>query len=313
MLKLALVFKGENLPMNLSNLGRIAAVAAVVCWSTGNIIVARLDLSGIEIAFWRQSLGVIVYGVIFFAAGKRVTWEQIKIAFPVAVLFCSEIVVFFSALNITTVANATIIGALQTIVLIFVAGGKFGEIITKRLLGISIFATGGVAVGVLGSSSKISWSPTGDLLALLAMILFSGYFVAVKSVRSRIDTFTLQTLAMLIGSLGLLPFLIIFQSSTSGFPALTRNEFLWILVLLAVPGSGHFLMNWAHLHVSLSLAGLLMLAIPVLSAAGAWIFLEQSVSLLQISGGVIVIAALVIVTRDDASFSGKENETAIES
>ena len=68
-------------------------------------------------------------------------------------------------------------------------------------------------------------------------------------------------------------------------------------------------MNWAHLHVSLSLAGLLMLAIPVLSAAGAWIFLEQSVSLLQISGGVIVIAALVIVTRDDASFSGKENET----
>ena len=84
MLKLALVFKGENLPMNLSNLGRLAAVAAVVCWSTGNIIVARLDLSGIEIAFWRQSLGVIVYGVIFFAAGKRVTWEQIKIAFPVA-------------------------------------------------------------------------------------------------------------------------------------------------------------------------------------------------------------------------------------
>ena len=83
--------------------------------------------------------------------------------------------------------------------------------------------------------------------------------------------------------------------------------------MLAVPGSGHFLMNWAHLHVSLSLAGLLMLAIPVLSAAGAWIFLEQSVSLLQISGGVIVIAALVIVTRDDASFSGKENETAIES
>ena len=299
--------------MNLSHLGRVAAVVAVICWSTGNIIVARLDLSGIEIAFWRQSLGVLVYGVVFLAIGKRVTWEQIKIAFPVAVLFCSEIVVFFSALNITTVANATIIGALQTIVLIFVAGGKFGEIITKRLVGISIFATAGVAIVVLGSSSEISWSPLGDLLALLAMILFSAYFVAVKSVRSRIDTFTLQTLAMLIGSLGLLPFLVLFQSSTSGFPDLTRNEFLWILVLLAIPGSGHFLMNWAHLHVSLSLTGLLMLAIPVISAAGAWIFLEQSVSLLQIVGGVIVIAALIIVTRDDANSSSKENEKALDS
>ena len=299
--------------MNLSHMGRVAAVAAVIFWSTGNIIVARLDLSGIEIAFWRQSLGVVVYGVVFIAIGKRITWEQIKIAFPVAVLFCSEIVVFFSALNITTVANATIIGALQTIVLIFVAGGKFGEIITKRLVGISIFATGGVAVVVLGSSSEISWSPLGDLLALLAMILFSAYFVAVKSVRSRIDTFTLQTLAMLIGSLGLLPFLFLFQSSTSGFPDLTRDELLWILVLLAIPGSGHFLMNWAHLHVSLSLTGLLMLAIPVFSTIGAWIFLDQGISLLQIAGGLVVITALIVVTRDDASSASKDNEIPLDS
>ena len=58
-------------------------------------------------------------------------------------------------------------------------------------------------------------------------------------------------------------------------------------------------MNWAHLHVSLSLAGLLMLAIPVLSAGGAWVFLDQSVSILQVVGGAVVIFALVIVTRDD--------------
>ena len=285
--------------MTLTHLGRIAAVFAVVCWSAGNVIVARLDLSGIEIAFWRQFLGAVVYGTVFILIGKRFTWSQIKLAFPVAILFCSEIAVFFTALNITTVANATIIGALQPIVLIIVAGGKFGEVITKRLVGISIFATGGVAVVVLGSSNDVSWSPLGDLLALLAMILFSAYFVAVKSVRVHIDTFTLQTLAMFIGSIGLLPFLIIFQGSTSGFPALTQNEFLWIVVLLIVPGSGHFLMNWAHLHVSLSLAGLLMLAIPVLSAGGAWVFLDQSVSIVQVVGGAVVIFALVIVTRDD--------------
>ena len=285
--------------MTLTHLGRIAAVFAVVCWSAGNVIVARLDLSGIEIAFWRQFLGAVVYGMVFILIGKRFTWSQIKLAFPVAILFCSEIAVFFTALNITTVANATIIGALQPIVLIIVAGGKFGEVITKRLVGISIFATGGVAVVVLGSSNDVSWSPLGDLLALLAMILFSAYFVAVKSVRVHIDTFTLQTLAMFIGSIGLLPFLVIFQGSTSGFPALTQNEFLWIVVLLIVPGSGHFLMNWAHLHVSLSLAGLLMLAIPVLSAGGAWVFLDQSVSILQVVGGAVVIFALVIVTRDD--------------
>ena len=108
--------------MTFTHFGRIAAVFAVVCWSAGNVIVARLDLSGIEIAFWRQFLGAVVYGTVFILICKRFTWSQIKLAFPVAILFCSEIAVFFTALNITTVANATIIGALQPIVLIIVAG-----------------------------------------------------------------------------------------------------------------------------------------------------------------------------------------------
>ena len=61
--RFTLLFSNEKIQMNLnlSHLGRFAAVAAVVCWSTGNVIVARLGLSGIEIAFWRQSLGVAVY------------------------------------------------------------------------------------------------------------------------------------------------------------------------------------------------------------------------------------------------------------
>ena len=48
------------------------------------------------------------------------------------------------------------------------------------------------------------------------------------------------------------------------------------------------------------------------SAGGAWIFLDQSVSLVQIVGGVIVIAALIVVTRDDVSSQSKEKETVLE-
>ena len=56
-----------------------------------------------------------------------------------------------------------------------------------------------------------------------------------------------------------------------------------------------------------------MLAIPVFSAGGAWIFLDQRVSLLQILGGAIVIAALIVVTRDDVSSQSKEKETTVDS
>lgn len=278
--------------------GRLAAGAAVVCWSIGNVVVARLELPGIEIAFWRQIVGALVYGSIFFLSGRRITWKLVKLIFPVAVLFSSEVAVFFTALEATTVANATIIGALQPILLLFVARGKFGEVVSKRLIGISLFAVAGVALVVLGSSDETTWSPRGDLLALLAMVLFSAYFVVVKSTRSKIDTFTLQTVAMCIGSILLLPFVLIIRG-TASFPSLSWKELLWILFLLAVPGSGHFLMNWAHLHISLSLAGLLMLAVPVLSAVGAYLFLEQGISMLQIVGATVVLGALAIVVKED--------------
>ena len=71
-------------------------------------------------------------------------------------------------------------------------------------------------------------------------------------------------------------------------------------MLLAVPGTGHYLMNWAHLHVSLTLTGFLTLAIPVLSAAGGWLVLDQRLTVVQVLGMAVVLSTLVVVVRRDA-------------
>jgi drug/metabolite transporter (DMT)-like permease len=59
-------------------------------------------------------------------------------------------------------------------------------------------------------------------------------------------------------------------------------------------------MNWAHLHVSLSLTGLLTLAIPVISGIGAWFVLDERVTPVQGLGMVVVLAVLVVVIVRDA-------------
>ena len=59
-------------------------------------------------------------------------------------------------------------------------------------------------------------------------------------------------------------------------------------------------MNWAHLHVSLTLAGLLTLAIPVLSTVGAWLVLDQRLTVPQVVGMAVVLGSLVLVVRQDA-------------
>ena len=139
----------------------------------------------------------------------------------------------------------------------------------------------------------------GDLLALAAMVLFTAYFVVVKDVRARIDTFTLQTITMALGAVVLLPMAAIEAGGlVPAWPSWT--EWGWLALLLAIPGTGHLLMNWAHLHVALSLAGMLTLATPALSALGAWLVLDQRLTMVQAIGMAVVIASLVVVVRLDA-------------
>ncbi len=282
-----------------SAVGRLAAVGAVFCWSAGNVIVAQVDMGGLAIAFWRLTLGGLVYGTVLHLTGRRITWAQVRLAFPVSVVFALELGVFFAALHHTSVANATIVGSLQTIVLLVVASRRFGERIGGWLIGVALVAIGGVAVVMFGGGGDASLHLRGDLLALGAMVLFSSYFVMVKNVRARIDTFTLQTLTMTIGAVVLLPMAAVDAGRlVPVWPS--GSQWAWLCLLLAVPGTGHFLMNWAHLHVSLSLAGLLTLAIPALSAAGAWLALDQGLAPVQVAGMVVVVASLMLVVRRDA-------------
>ena len=288
-----------------ASLGRVSAALAVVCWSAGNIMVARLDMPGIQIAFWRQLIGFGVYGLVFLLIGRRLTWRTVRLVIPAGVLLGLEIGVFFTALRTTTIANATIIGALQPILLLAVASRRYRETVTGWLLGASVVAVCGVVLVMWGASSEARWSPRGDLLALMAMILFSTYFVVVKDIRASVDTFTLQTVAMIIGALTVFPLAAI-EAGTPVLPVPSSRQFVWLLVLLAVPGTGHYLMNWAHLHVSLSVAGLLTLAIPVLSALGAWLILDQHLTPIQALGGVVVLGILVGVVRRDARLASRE-------
>ncbi len=278
--------------------GRIAAVSAVVCWSTGNVIVAQVDMPGLAIAFWRLVLGAVLYATVLHAVGRRITWAQVRLTVPVAIPFALELGFFFTALHHTSVANATTIGSLQTIALMAVASVRYGERFSGWLTGVALVAIGGVTVVMFGGGADAELQLRGDLLALAAMVLFTAYFVMVKDVRARIDTFTLQTVTMTLGAVLLLPMAAIEAGRLAPvWPS--WSEWGWLALLLAIPGTGHLLMNWAHLHVRLGLAGMLTLAIPALSALGAWLVLDQRLTVLQATGMAVVICSLVVVVRLD--------------
>ncbi len=70
----------------------------------------------------------------------------------------------------------------------------------------------------------------------------------------------------------------------------------WPVVLMAaLPGTGHLLTNYAHGYVSLTVMGLINLLFTVITPLYAWWLVDEALGGMQALGIVIVVATLAMV------------------
>ena len=282
-------------------LGLLGAFSAVACWGAGNIMVREAGLGSIPLALWRLLLGVAVYTVILLVRRRRITWPQFRVCIVPSLAAGGWIIAFYEALKSTTITNATMIGALMPMILFAVAARRFNEPVSGWLVGMATAALGGTALVLYGSVSVPTWSARGDALALLALVLFATYFVLAKEARQTVGALEFQTAMWLIGLVVVVP-----AGAVSGDLFLpTTTDFVWIAALLAVPGTGHLLMNWAHRHVPLTVASMAKLLAPPVSMIGAAVFLDEPITVPQAIGGAIVLAVLAAVIRRDLQLNAR--------
>ena len=98
----------------------------------------------------------------------------------------------FTAVKLTTVANAAIIGALSPILILLVAGRMFGERAGARERALVALSFLGVGIVALGASGSSAWSPIGDLLALLGTLSWTAYWLFSKRARASASAPELQ-------------------------------------------------------------------------------------------------------------------------
>lgn len=254
-------------------------------------------MGGLQIAFWRILLGAVVYTIVVYVARRRLSWEKIRRSIPTGVAISLEIAIFFVAIKSTTVATATVIGSLVPLLLMVVASRRFGEEVTRFLVVMSLIALGGVGLVMIGSSSVSSWSLRGDLLAVVALVFFAAYFAFAKAAREHVPALEFQAAIWIVGTVVLLPFSVV---DAGGIDVPGPSDWVWLAALLAVPGTGHLLMNWAHPRVRLSITSMLTLGVPVLTTIGGAIFLDEPVDVLQVAGIAVVLGVLAEVIRREA-------------
>ncbi|MDQ1397851.1 MAG: hypothetical protein QOG64_3110 [Acidimicrobiaceae bacterium] len=272
-----------------------AALGAMIGWGLGPVFVKFIRLPGLVLSFHRMWIGGLVGIVLLTARGQRLSLRKVWLATPGGIAFALDIATFFVAVKHTTVADATVISALQPVLVFIVVGRLFGEKVTLGDIAWTGVAIVGVAIVVFGPGDTAGRSLGGDLLAVGALVAWSWYFVASKRARQTLTALEYQAGLGIVAFIVIAP-IVLASGDPLGVP--DAATWGWIVVMVGLPGSGHLLMNWAHEYVPLTLTSMLTLTTPVIAALGAALVVHEPLLLVQAVGmGVVLIGLAAVVRR----------------
>ena len=274
--------------------GQIYVALAAVAWSTAGVLQRQLTLDTSTQVFGRAAfagaallayVAVVERGQVL-RGFKSVGGAGIAVALCVAIASGS----FIGALNHASVARVLFILAVAPVLAALLAWATLGEPISRRTALAMALALFGVAV-MLGSPGEASL--TGDGLAFVAALAFS-VMVVITRWRHEVSMAPATCLSQAILVVAFLPF------ASPG--EISGDDLAWLAALgIGQIGLGFALLTVGARLIPAAQVGLITLLEVVLGPLWVWLALDERPGTLTLVGGTIVIAAIVLQTRETTS------------
>ena len=272
----------------------LAVNLAVLFWGMTPIFVKAADATSSAVLAFRMVFAVPIALVYFFKEGSKINKRLLIQAILPGFLFFLATSSGYASFQKTSIANAMLISQLAPIIVMFSAPFLFKESLEWRRVLLALIALGGAAFVVFGGSTIESGSLIGDGLAVINCITWAGYLLIVKRRRDEgVMLWAFLAPVMFWAALFSVLFGVLIRQSLS-----VSGLFNWTMImsLAVISIVAHGLLTWAQQRLDAAVASLFLLAMPVVSAAAAWIVFNEVLAITQIVGGFIVIAALVAVS-----------------
>ncbi|MFT3913127.1 MAG: DMT family transporter [Anaeromyxobacteraceae bacterium] len=205
-------------------------------------------------------------------------------------------------LQLTTASSAAIIGATETPMILLLAALFLRERMGLAALGLAALAGLGVGLLMLPDLSGLAGgSVAGDLLLVLSTFIAAVYVVISRRIVGDFDALPLATIQQ-TGGLAVAGLLWL-VARNAGWAAAADVPLSWgTLGALALTGVVQYAMAfWFWLkglkHVPASRAAVFLALIPVFGVAGAAVVLGERLVPAQWAGAVLVVAAVLALSR----------------
>ncbi len=280
----------------------VALLSGALMISIAPLLIRWSEVGPVATAFWRLSLSLpFLWGWLLLrrpaADTERtpITRREALLLMVPGLFFAGDQTLWYSAINLTSAGNATLLVNLAPLLVAPVAWFWLRERVTASFPVGAALALVGVWL-LMGASRTLGGShPTGDALALCAAAFYAGYILTVKRLRARHPAVTV----MAWSSLACAPLLLLIALGTGeGLLCVTARGWLTVLTLAVVChvcGQGLIAYALAHLPAGFSSVSLLMQ--PVAVALLAWAALGEALSGGQAAGGLLVLAGIYLARR----------------
>jgi drug/metabolite transporter (DMT)-like permease len=272
----------------------ILALGGILLISLDSLWIRLSELGSWDVAFWAGVFAVVAISIVLpIRTGNSLLTVIRRDRLPLissSLLSTLSMTMFILSIGLTSVANTVAIVAAVPLTAAVVARILIGERASKRTWWAVIASLAGILVIVTGSIG--SGSVAGDLLAVVAVLAFSGNVTLWRRYHD------ISRLAV-IGLAGFFTAIVAFAPAD---PLAIDGRGLLILALMGVVTgpAGRVALASSTRYLPAAQVGLFAPVETVAATTWAWLFLSESPPPATVVGGIIVIAAAVYGSRDRA-------------
>jgi drug/metabolite transporter (DMT)-like permease len=275
-----------------------ALLAGAVAIAASPLFVKVSETGPVATAFWRVALALPVLWT-WSALGNRAHLADFaanrRLMIAAGLLFAGDLAVWHWSIVLTTVANATLLANLAPIFVTLAVWLLYRKRPGALFLAGMAVALAGV-VTLLGGGVQLSGKAlAGDSLGVVTAMFYGGYQLAVSRLRATASTASIMAWSGLVTACVLLP--VALASGEQILPATAGGWLKLVGLALISQAAGQSLIAWAMAHLPPTFSSVGLLLQPVMAGLFAWILLGETLGVVEIAGGVAVLAGIALAHR----------------
>ena len=276
---------------------------AVFVWGLSFIATKRalVEVSPVVIVFIRQILGILFLAFVIIKQKKSfsVNLKKEKWIIALAAIACFHLWIQVTGLQWTTASHTGWIVGITPVFMVIMGLVFFNEKVTfTQTTGIIISFLGLIFLVSKGDFTSLDFIKNkGDLLIITSSVTWSVYSLASKKATLTLSPVTTTFYLFVIVALIIAPFTIN-QKNISDVVNLSFGGWGSILFLgILCSGVAYTLWAQALSEMDASRVGAFLYIEPFVTFFGSWFLLNEQISILTLTSGLIIIGGVVIVNR----------------